>query len=586
MDSKSLVAEILLMESETELQPVGPIDSGFTSSDPESAGSVAAEMNSTLKRQPHDLGADDVEISVNKLSVHDDHQEPNKTSPPQNPRGSREKLDYVIIALVLSAAIVFAVFQISECVDAHQSPSSLSRTLERARLFPGLMICPFTTPEMFLGPYDYCPTWEDDALLSFNYDGRFPRAFNTNVNYRETGRLQSLCPKNIKKSQRSITATGVSFSLEFGVFLNTATSAAPPMNNYLSFAREVIVKNLQNDQHSDSEWDSNLGRPSCLRWTPPNVKCLVYDPLEFDNMAKVHGLDAKCNPMKETAPNSLDSFQVAFNIPDLDSTFSSQAKAPGQGFEYRGLIPPTSYGENGAQIFDAPPSQFASFDDLQKSTAWFGWNSTFFGGLMTVMYDPTEGIPTKLDFYTAPFIVNNQEGSFVTSQIFTSKTIVESQPASANAMPTYEFKFTKPTGPIVVAVDSAIQKTFTNAVLNQMKETVKYFLSFSFSVDKKKTYDDKYFDFSMQFVSSQSTLTEEVVKISILTTISIILSTTATLWGSRENVKEGLLLIRAKTSKILQGSCFERFFENIWKRLFSRMTNNSQARSDQGQQDS
>jgi hypothetical protein len=121
-----------------------------------------------------------------------------------------------------------------------------------------------------------------------------------------------------------------------------------------------------------------------------------------------------------------------------------------------------------------------------------------------------------------------------------------------NNLNSIEYKFIRPIGPIVVAVDSAIQKTFTNAVLQQTREFMKYFLSFSYSIDQKRDFDVRRFDISLQFVSSQLTLTEEVIKISILTTLSIILSTTATLWGARENVAEGLLLIAAKARVYLQ----------------------------------
>jgi hypothetical protein len=546
--------------SETELQPVGSIDPEFKSNHPEAVDRVMAETDGNLERQPAGVVMDDFEVSVQKLDVHDDHQEANEITPPQKQPGSRGKLDYIVIAIVISAAIVFGVFQIRECVAAHTSPSSQSRSQERSRLFPGLMICPYTTPEMKISPPDYCPDWKDDASLSFNYGGYFPRAFNTNVNFRESGRLQSVCPKNIKKSEPSLTSTGVSFSLAFGK-IAVWTDSQPDLNkNDEPFAVETIVKNLPDP-------DSISKSTSCLTWTPPNVKCLLYDPFEFDKMAKKYGLDPKCNPMRETVPNSFDSFQLAFNIPDIDN-LANPPRAPEQGFQYQGLLPPidpkSSYyvgKERDLGGFKQPFSQFASVYDLQKqlesNVDWFGWNSTFFGGLMIVLYDPTEGVPKKLDFNMAPLIMNNQEGSFATSQIFFSKNFKYSQAGA-------KFEFTKPIGPIVAAVDSAFQKTFTSAILNEMQETVKYFFSFAYSVDKKSLYDDKYFDISLQFVSSVSTLTEEVVKISVLTTISIILSTIATLWGSRENISEGLLLVWSKARVTFRGSfCHKHFGKNL-----------------------
>jgi len=107
-------------------------------------------------------------------------------------------------------------------------------------------------------------------------------------------------------------------------------------------------------------------------------------------------------------------------------------------------------------------------------------NATLFGGLMVVMYDPSEGIPKQMDFKSAPFIVDNNEGSFKISQTLIYKNFIfNSQTGVA------QYKYFKPIGPIVVAVDSAIEKTFTNAVLQQMRETTKYFLSFSFQMTSK-----------------------------------------------------------------------------------------------------
>ena len=531
------------MNSETELQPVGSIDSGFTPKDPEADDRVNAESDGNLERQPSGASMDDIEVSVSvkKQDVNDDRQEANETSPPANPPGSRTKLDYIVIAIVLIAAIIFAAFQIRECAAAHSDPGTLSRSMERARVFPGLMICPYTTPETFLGSKEYCPNWEKDASLSFKYGSNPPRAFNTNVNFRESGRQQSFCKNNIKLSSPSITATGAWLPLFFGKLAPANSNNDPDM----SFAQEVIVKNSPDGGTSNAETSAS----TCLTWTPPNVKCLVYDSIEFDKLAEKYGMDPKCNPMKETVPNSFDSFQLAINIPDL--VVNSQAQDSSQGFQFEGLIPQQKYSSE--NFIDEAPSRFVSMYDMQTRfkngiavTDFFTMNATFFGGLMIVFYDPTEGIPKQMDFNSAPLIVDNSEGSFKVSQMLISKNF------NFNNLNTIEYKFTRPIGPIVVAVDSAVQKTFTNAVLQQTREFMKYFLSFSYSIDQKRDFDVRRFDISLQFVSSQLTLTEEVIKISILTTLSIILSTTATLWGARENIAEGLLLIATKARVFLQ----------------------------------
>jgi hypothetical protein len=555
------------MNSETELQFVGSIDSGVLAAaisfdlirapTPEEADNkVKAE--SEVHVQPSGVGMDDVEVYVSvKKQVDDDRQDGQAkyawpyesqtiTSPPTNPPGHKTKLDYIVIAIILIAAIIFGAFQIRECATAHSNPGTVSRSMERARVYPGLMICPYTTPETFIGPPDYCPDWDKDASLSFNYGGNPPRAFNTNVNFRESGRQQSVCKMNIKKSSPSITSTGAWLPLFFGKLAPANSNNDPDM----SFAREAIIKNSPDGDTSNAECqEGKCVTSTCLTWTPPNVKCLVYDPIEFDNLAEKNGIDPKCNPMKETVPNSFDSFQLAINIPDILVDSNYAARDPNQGFQYEGLIPQEKY----VGSVDEAPSRFVSMYDMQarfKSgiavTDFFTMNATFFGGLMVVLYDPTEGIPKQMDFNSAPLIVDNNEGSFKVSQMLISKNF------NFLNLNSIEYKYTKPIGPIVVAVDSAIQKTFTNAVLNEMRDIMKYFLSFSYSIDKKNDFDSRRFDISLQFVSSQLTLTEEVVKISILTTISIILSTTATLWGARENIAEGLILIVAKARMYLQ----------------------------------
>jgi hypothetical protein len=542
-----------------ELQHVDAIYSGFTPKDPEGDDVVKAENDGNL-HEPSGVGMDSIEVhvSVKKQDVNDDHQEAKDTSPPENPPSSTTKLNYIVLAIILIAAIIFAAFQIRECAAAHSNPGVVSRSLERVRVFPGLMICPYATPETFYGPPDYCPNWEKDASLSFKYGNNPPVAFNTNVNFRETGTSQSVCKMNIKKSSKSITSTGAWLPLIFGKLGNFMAAEAD-----MSFAQEVIIKNTPGS--IDEETDCQEGKcvtSTCLTWTPPNVKCLVYDPFVFDKLAVKYGMDPKCNPMKETVPNSFDSFQLALNIADFDPTatgggFSGLGTDKDQGFQYEGLIPQQTY--TIADQVDEAPSRFISFFDMQqrfKSSGGgsgmgeispFTLNATFFGGLMVVLYDPTEGIPKQMDFKSAPLIVDNNEGSFKISQ-----TLIYKNFNFNNQNGVAEYKYFQPIGPIVVAVDSAIEKTFTNAVLQQMRETMKYFLSFSFSNDKKNKYDSRRFDISLQFVSGQTSITEEVVKISILTTVSIILSTTATLWGARENIAEGLLLIATKARVFLQ----------------------------------
>ena len=53
-------------------------------------------------------------------------------------------------------------------------------------------------------------------------------------------------------------------------------------------------------------------------------------------------------------------------------------------------------------------------------------------------------------------------------------------------------------------------------------------------------------DVRMAFTSSSTVVTTQIISLSILTTISIILSTAATLWGSQDKIKAGIALLKAK----------------------------------------
>jgi len=53
-----------------------------------------------------------------------------------NPPESGAKVEYVVIALILIAAIIFGAFQIRERAAAHSNPGVVSRSVERVRVHP------------------------------------------------------------------------------------------------------------------------------------------------------------------------------------------------------------------------------------------------------------------------------------------------------------------------------------------------------------------------------------------------------------------------------------------------------------------
>jgi len=74
-------------------------------------------------------------------------------------------------------------------------------------------------------------------------------------------------------------------------------------------------------------------------------------------------MDPKCNPMKETVPNSFDSFQLAMDIADFDAN-PNYINDKEQGFQYTGLIPQQTYTIQ--DKVDEAPDRFVSFHDMQS----------------------------------------------------------------------------------------------------------------------------------------------------------------------------------------------------------------------------
>jgi hypothetical protein len=91
----------------------------------------------------------DVELAVRHPEVSD------KVSPTANDKVSI--LDRFVMAVVVVGIVVFAAFQISKSVTAHENPATKSTVEVLPRKYPGLMICPFSRD---IGSnIGVCPKW-------------------------------------------------------------------------------------------------------------------------------------------------------------------------------------------------------------------------------------------------------------------------------------------------------------------------------------------------------------------------------------------------------------------------------------------
>ena len=110
--------------------------------------------------------------------------------------------------------------------------------------------------------------------------------------------------------------------------------------------------------------------------------------------------------------------------------------------------------------------------------------------------------------------------------------------------------------PQTVTVTTHVDELLTNALSRELKNSTKMAISIENSVirnpvPKVEPGQSDAFQLQIRFSSSLSTVTTQYVSLSVLTTISIILSTAATLWGSQEKIKDGIVLVKTKVEEYL-----------------------------------
>jgi hypothetical protein len=282
-------------------------------------------------------------------------------------------LDRLIMVIVIAGAIVFAYFQVGECIRAHESPSSQTFVANVERMYPGLMICPFSIDNM--RETGICPKWSPQALLSFEFgEGTFLE--NTNFDPASNQQSASKCSNNI----RSLIPASLDASLyiqsssrnptQVVTVKNQGSRVSPLCPDYLG------LKNVC-AQQSIPEF--------CDGWTPPNVQCLVLDPVRTDYLGD-------CNPMKEVRANSVDFLRFSANSYGIYTE-------PGKGrrvdsFTYNGLEKFWQVRPSPQPKPTTPPSSatVSTYDLLRQAGQANNLNVTMsmFGGLVAVFYDASQ----------------------------------------------------------------------------------------------------------------------------------------------------------------------------------------------------
>jgi hypothetical protein len=446
-------------------------------------------------------------------------------------------VDKLVVAVVIIGIIVFTSFQISESVAAHENPATKSTVQVVPRKYPGLMICPFSRDVG--GNYGVCPKWSPDALLQYEPGGM--GVLNSNL-HSASQRTQTKCPDNILPPN-------MGNALFFGKFV--FGSISKQLEGMKTFAQKVTIKNsakptLKCETPRDSSECKNPQHAVtfpflCPSFTPPNVQCTVWDPNYFDTQAKVNGMDPVCNPMKEALGNALDSLSFSLQF-DLDPR--DVAKNEPAGYKYSGLIPQPNIFDR--TVFKSLPTQlFATPSELNIQIGSSGnANFSLFAGVVAVLYDPSMGVPTTLNFDKAP-------DSSMSEDILGSSVLLQTDcgyyPDVAN--PQYKCPQVK-FPPIDMLIASQVDWKFSNKIPQRLFNTTTY--STTTQPSTKKSYCSPWSgptcdsDVRMAFTSSSTVVTTQIISLSILTTISIIVSTAATLWGSQDKIKAGIALAKEK----------------------------------------
>ena len=435
-------------------------------------------------------------------------------------------LDKVVVAVVIVGIIVFASFQISQCVGAYANPATQTTVDNVTRTFPGIMLCPFSAPYS-----SFCPQWSPQASLSFDF--KFAQVLdcppdlaaivtNTNadrVSQDMQSKLSNSCPLN-QASQYPYASQ--SPSLYFGTSYKDKAGTLCRKD----FTKLVTVKNSMNRMSGN-----------CRSITPPNVQCLVFDPSSFDDAAAtIPGLNPICNPLRELNANSKNSVQLSVNF----CTFETSGDCYG-GYTYSGRL-------------DASSSFSISVQELIRqgkvpNCRFSNEKMSIFGGVVAVLYDASKGIPQELDFNGAQS--NQMSDSDLGSTVLLSTNCYSDPgvPKDSNTCVQYQSP-----NAVSALVSNQVDQIFTNAVASAKKNITSQTVSLQNSIIDGAFYGiaGRRFQLSMRFSSSVSVITTPIISLTILTTISIILSTAGTLWGSQEKIKEGIILATTKVKEFLE----------------------------------
>lgn len=458
-------------------------------------------------------------------------------TPQESSNAPKTVTDKIVIAVVVLGILAFAVFQIRECILAHDNPSTKSAVEPVPRTYPGLMICPYSVD--FNKQNGVCPRWSADAVLQYDLPYDVTLLSNSNVHL-ASKRTAAACPFNNIANYPGQENSGN--ALFFGYFSYEKNLQVP-------FTQKVNVKNsagatlkCETDRNSfncKNAQDAVTFPFLCPSWTPPNVECTVFDPNYFDKQSRLFGMDPMCNPLKETVPNSLDS--VGFSFPVWLDPNDASRMTPNSGYRYSGLIPQPNPPTFRQTFKNLPTNLFAHPSALTFQTG-LGTNAnlSIFAGVVAVLYDASKGLPTTLNF-------DNARDSSMSTEILSSTILLHTD---CSYVANRVFCPQEKIPPVDTLMTAQVDFTFSNKVAQTLINKTTYSVAKQPSTKRPPclNWDSPTCraDLRLFFTSSSTIVNTQIINLSILTTVSIILSTAGTLWGSQEKIKNGIALVKAK----------------------------------------
>ena len=522
------------------------------------AVAVFQRMDSRVGRPTPKTASGDREL-LEVVDVKNPHDQPLplRADPPI------KNLEKIVLVVVVVAIIVFASFQINQCVNAYANPATQTSVKNVTRTFPGLMICPFSygQPAEFI---ELAPKWSPEAFLAFDftYTQRVEPQSRSKCPTRSLLKLTNTNVDPVSQSQRSRSTCLPNSDSETStpeLLFGVSEFQVPGTDCGISFEKQVTVKNSAKPQ-------TECKKSRCITgasWTPPNVRCTVLDAPTFDEATKsmFPALKPICNPMREVSPNSVDALYLSFTNFGIGKAHRD-LPAPGI-YSYSGLIPAppnTTYGQNQklSPFINFPSSLSISTSDLNSpgQSEISNMNMSLFGGIVVVLYDSSKGIPKALDFDGARF--NTMSNSILGSTVVLSTNCKGSGVPIGPQQPCTQYpddeKKPKP-APIACVVTSQVDTTFSNVPFPETQNTSFQTVAFQPSlIDQSslRSVNSLRFDVLIYFSSSQSLVTSPIISLTILTTISIIVSTAATLWGSQQTIRDYVILVIARAKEFLE----------------------------------